>query len=405
MFPKDRLSACGDHMKLTIRSSAALTLPAGKREHIYWDDDVAGLGLRLREGGSRTWVYRYRVGNTQRKMKLGSAKAVPLVTARANAAKLEARVRLGEDPAAVREIAKRDAGYTFDLVAERFLDARRPELRPATILEYERHLRRDAKSLHRLPITAVTQADIAKLLSKATGPVSANRLRSTLHATFVWTMQQGTVLPAGNPVANTEKRTERSRDRVLSDTELKTIWAALGDDDHARILKLLILTGARADEIGGLKWRELKDDAIELPGNPVKNGRPYTILLSRPAKTIVAAIPRTDRVHVFGRDDTGFQGWSKCKLRLDQKLGDAVAAWVVHDLRRTAASGMQRLGVRVEVIERVLNHVSGSFRGVAGIYQRDAMADGVRTALQRWGRHVVSVVEGRAPTVVPLRRA
>jgi hypothetical protein len=126
-------SAAGDTMKLTIRSAAQLALPSGKRDAIFWDSEVRGFGLRLREGGDRSWVYRYRFGNTQRSIKLGNANSVPLVVARKNASLLEAEVRLGKDPAGQKAVAKQEAEYTFALVAERFLDARRPELRPATM--------------------------------------------------------------------------------------------------------------------------------------------------------------------------------------------------------------------------------------------------------------------------------
>jgi integrase len=392
-------------MKFTPRNIASLTLPAGKQETIFWDDDVAGFGLRLREGGSRTWVYRYRVGGTQRSMKLGNGNSVSLAIARKNASELEAQVRLGKDPAGQKVIAKQESEYTFELLAERFLDARRPELAQATIHEYERHLRQDAKSLHRLPITVVTQADIARLLNNAAGPVSANRLRSTLSAMFTWTMKEGVVLPRGNPAAFTHKREERARDRVLSDTAIKAVWNACGDDDYARVLRLLLLTGARAEEISCLRWGEVTDGAINLPSERTKNRRPHSIPLSKPAKSIIADLDRGKRVHVFGRDDTGFYGWAKCKQRLDEKLGTTVTPWRVHDLRRTAASGMQRLGIRVEVIERALNHVSGSYRGVAGIYQRDPLADDVRDALERWGRHIADLIIGRKSVVVPMKRA
>ena len=389
-------------MKITDKSARQVALPKGVCDRIFFDDNIRGFGVRVR-GSKRHWIYQYRIGTRQRRITLGAVAAVPLALARKNAGKLEAEVRLGRDPAMAKEAARREAENTFGAIADQFLVARRSALRPATWSEYSRHLEKSAKTLRGTPVAAVTQADIAKLLNRAAGPVSANRLRATLSAMFAWTMQQGTILPTGNPVTNTGKREEQSRVRVLSDAELRTIWAALGNDDYSTIVRLLILTGARADEIGGLRWCELRDDAIELPSDRVKNGKPHVMPLSRPARSIVDAIPRTDRVHVFGRDDTGFQGWSKCKLRLDQKLGDKFVAWRIHDLRRTAASGMQRLGVRIDVIERVLNHVSGSFRGVAGVYARDPMTDDVQNALERWGHHVISIVEGRDATVVPLR--
>ena len=120
-------------MKLTSRNVTTLALSAGKTDVIYWDDAVPGFGLRIRQAGGRGWVYRYRFGNLQRSVKLGSAGSVPLATARENASKLEAEVRLGGDPAVKKELARQEAQNTFALLAERFLDARRPELREATL--------------------------------------------------------------------------------------------------------------------------------------------------------------------------------------------------------------------------------------------------------------------------------
>jgi integrase len=222
---------------------------------------------------------------------------------------------------------------------------------------------------------------------------------------FVWALKEGIVLPHGNPAAYTHKRTETARDRVLSDGELKRVWTALGNDDFGNVIRLLTLTGQRADEIAGLRWNEVIDGSVSLPAERTKNRRAHTVPLSKPAKEILTGVERNNRVHVFGRDDTGFSGFSKAKERLDEKLGDTVAPWRVHDLRRTAASGMQRLGVRVEVIERALNHVSGSYRGVAGVYQRDPMTAEVQDALNKWGRHVMALVEGRKAVVVSMRRA
>jgi integrase len=392
-------------MKLTVSSSAKLTLPAGKQDAIFWDDDVRGFGLRLRESGERSWIYRYRFGRTQRSIKLGNATSIPIAVARKNAALLEAEVRLGKDPAAQKDVAKQEAEYTFVSLAEKFLDARRPGLRPATVHEYERHLRTDCKSLHRLPIATVTQADIAQLLNKAAGPVSANRLRATLTAMFSWVMREGVKLPDGNIASLTNKRDETSRDRVLSDQELKAIWAALDSDDYGNIVKLLILTAARRDEIAHLQWVEITDDAINLPGSRTKNKRSHIIPLSEPAKAIIASIKPIKRIHVFGRDDSGFHGWSKCKHRLDGKLDNAVANWVLHDLRRTAATRMAELGVQPHIIEAVINHVSGHKGGVAGIYNRAAYDKEKRAALTLWAEHVMALVEGRKAVVVPMKRA
>ena len=374
------------------------------QDRIEWDGKISGLGLRVR-AKSKTWIFRYRRGRIQRSMKLGRSPALSVVAARRAAERLAAELALGADPAAQKHIAKQEAEYTFASLAEKFLDARRPALRPATVHEYERHLLRDCKSLHRLPIATVTQADIARLLNNAAGPVTANRLRATLTAMFSWVMREGVKMPDGNIASLTNKRDEASRDRVLSDQELKAIWNALDSDDYGNIVKLLILTAARRDEIAHLQWGEVTDDAINLPGSRTKNKRSHLIPLSEPAKDIIASIKPSKRIHVFGRDDSGFHGWSKCRYRLDQKLGDAVADWVLHDLRRTAATRMAELGVQPHIIEAVINHVSGHKGGVAGIYNRAAYDKEKREALTLWAEHVMALVEGRKAVVVPMKRA
>ena len=162
---------------------------------------------------------------------------------------------------------------------------------------------------------------------------------------------------------------------------------------------------ARRDEIAHLQWGEVTADNITLPGSRTKNKRSHIIPLSEPAKDIITSIKPSKRIHVFGRDDSGFHGWSKCRYRLDEKLGDAVADWVLHDLRRTAATRMAELGVQPHIIEAVINHVSGHKGGVAGIYNRAAYDKEKREALTLWAEHVMALVEGRKAVVGPMRRA
>jgi integrase len=399
-------------MRLTVKSAATVRLPAGKTDHVEFDDDIAGFGLRVREGGARTWIYRYRIGSKQRSITLGSATSVPLALARANAGALEAKVRLGNDPTLEKETARAEAGNTVGALIDQYLDARASAWRPSSLRQVRRHLLVYAKPLHDLLINSMSQRNVAVLLdtiAKNSGDVTANRLRASLETFVGWVIRQGIRLPEGNVVSYTGKRKETSRSRVLTDAELKAVWTACDDTDHGAIVKLLLLSGQRAAEIGGLRWDEVKDDRIELPGERTKNKRPHSIWLSDPARAILDQFRRVGRVHVFGRDDTaGFRGWGVSKQRLDERIaksGVTMAPWVVHDLRRSAASGMQRIGIRAEVIERTLNHVSGSFRGVAGVYQRDPMSADARDAFDRWGWHVMGLVEGRAATVVPMKRA
>lgn len=395
-------------MKFTIQSTARLELPKGSKDCVFWDDDISGFGVRLREGGSRNWIYRYRIGSKQRSVILGSAKSVPLALARKNAGELEARVKLGQDPALDRENARLAADNTFGVLANQYLAAKKKGWRDRSYVEFERHLLKYAKPLHRLPITAITQRNIANLLNdiaENSGDVTANRVRATLSSLFSYILEEGVVLPAGNVASYTGKRKEDTRERVLSDAELKAIWSACEDDDFGAAIKLLILTGQREIEIGSLVWDEIHDDEIILPSERTKNHRSHVIPLSEPAKQIIANVLAIDRRHVFGRDDTGFQGWGNAKRRLDSRIAGPLPHWTIHDLRRTVATKMADLGVQPHVIEAIINHASGHKSGVAGIYNRATYAKEKREALNLWGEHVIALVEGRAPSVVPLRRA
>ena len=165
-------------------------------------------------------------------------------------------------------------------------------------------------------------------------------------------------------------------------------------------MRLLILTGQRASEISGLRWNEINfdEDLISLPAERTKNGHPHTIPLSPPVRDILRAQTRT-RELVFGISDTGFVGWHKAVRRLNERIvhktGAPLPHWTIHDLRRTLATGLQRLGVRLEVTEAILNHVGGSRSGVAGIYQRHDWAAEKRRALDAWAAHVLAVVSGK----------
>jgi integrase len=397
-------------MRLTLKSVAGLKLPEGKSDYIVFDDDVRGFGVRLRASGSRSWIYQYRIGTKQRRMVLGSAKSVPLALARQNASKLEAKIKLGGDPAMEKEAARRAASDTFDALAEQYLDVHRSRWRPRSEDGVRRHLTLYAKPLHRLPIAAISQRDVAHLLgalAKEAGDVTSNRVRASLSAFFGWVVREGVHMPAGNVASYTNKREERSRDRVLSDTELKAIWVACRDDDYGKILKLLALTGQRGGEIAGLRWDEVHDDQIILPAERTKNHRTHVVPLSDAAKAILGTVNGRGRVHVFGRDDTGFKGWDAAKEALDARIAAdrPLPHWTTHDIRRTVATGMAELGIQPHVIEAVLNHVSGHKGGVAGIYNRATYDREKREALNLWAEHVTALVESRKAVVVPMKRA
>ncbi len=216
---------------------------------------------------------------------------------------------------------------------------------------------------------------------------------------------------SANPVVNTGKNQERSRARVLSPAELKLVWDNVGADDqgnqYASIIKLLLLTGARANDIACLGWSEIADGQIVLPAERVKNQREHVLPLSPAAAEIIERQPKRDgRDLIFGDRAGGFSGWSRCKERLDARIakanGKPLPAFTVHDLRRSVATHMAEIGVQPHIIEAVLNHVSGHKGGIAGIYNRATYEKDKRDASIRWADWLTATVAGLKSKVVPL---
>lgn len=392
-------------MYFSEKNTSKLVLPPDKTDHVWWDEDVSGFGLRVRESGSRTWIYRYRTGAKQRSMVLGSATSVPLSVAKKNAAMLEAKVKLGEDPQLAKQTARQEAENAFGALALQYLAARKPELRHISYRDNERYLLNYSKPLHRVPVASISQRSVANLLNSvanSSGPVASNRLRSALSAFFGWVMREGVRMPEGNPAANTNKCQERARERVLTDDELKKIWSACANDDFGHVVKLLILTGQRRGEIGALRWNEVHDTQIVLSAERTKNKRTHTIPLSDSVLSILAQIERGNRTSVFGRFNRGYQNFTLAKRDLDSRA--KVEGWTLHDLRRTAVTGMAGIGIQPHIIEAVVNHVSGHKAGIAGIYNRATYDREKREALNLWAEHVMALVEGRKSAVVSMRR-
>jgi integrase len=435
-------------MKLTAKGIRALELPDGKSDHLFWDDDIPGFGLRLRAGGSRSWVFQYALGDKQRRLSLGTATPESFTKHKAEdgtiklgireqAAQLHARVKLGQDPAGEKTENRKRASDTFEAIAKRYLAAKKSSTRPGTYQETERHILKHSKTLNGLQVAKISRRDISTLIGTIkdnSGPVAANRVRSTLSDFFSWSMSEGIDGLENNPVLNTNKSEEKPRDRVLKDHELRTIWKHAGDDHYGSIIKLLMLTGQRADEIASLQWSEITETtvperrvtdairlpqfnikAIDLPAERTKNKKPHIIPLSDASATVLAEQPqRADnngelRDFVFGIGQKGFSGWSRCKERLDERiekaLGKPLEHWTPHDLRRTMSTLMNdRLGVLPHVVEAILNHVSGSKGGVAGVYNKALYLRERAEALNLWADHLMGIVEGQESNITPFKR-
>ncbi len=405
-------------MRLNQRIVDGLTLPPGKRDYVAWDDEVPGLGVRI-QGEKRTWICRFRVRGlgSQRQVTLGPVAALKLKDAREAAGQYIAGAKKGTDVAAAEREAAATARLAAEVVSTRRLDAivtrykvhAAKTLRPSTVREVVRYLDRHWKPLHDHIADELDRRTIVARLEEIaaeSGPIAANRGKAYLSAAIAWGVERGLLSQnpcMGVPTIGKETR----RDRTLTDQEVRTLWQALPGGDFGDILKLLLLLGQRRSEVADMAWSELDFDKAEwvIPAERSKNHKPHSVPLPEAALAILKGRRRRpDRSYVFGVGRRGgFSGFGACKGRLDKATG--LPPWVVHDLRRTAATGLQRLGIRLEVTEALLNHVSGSRGGIVGVYQRYGFETEKRAAIEAWAAHLLGVVEGREPAskVVPLR--
>ncbi len=405
-------------IRLSDTTVAAASCPAGRRDVLIFDVALRGFGVRITAKGARVFLYQYRVGAKVRRQRLGEWPGLTTPQARRLAEVLRGTVNAGGDPVATRRaeraaaLSAEDAArrqvvadaLTVAVVVEQWrathLATRRPSYQAAASARLRTalapHLDAPAAGLtHTLALEAVDTA------LRDAGPIAANRVRAYARACFGWAHARG-MLPL-NPFAAVPKPAqERSRDRVLSDAEMARIWQAsarLGSPWQA-IVRLLILTGQRRSEVAGMTWSEVALDGPALlwsmPGARTKNGHAHDIPLSAPAAAIIAVAPRFKGCPLplsDGRPKPP-SGFGKAKARLDALIaqdGLPLDPWTLHDLRRTVATGLQRQGVRLEVTEAVLNHVSGSRGGIVGVYQRHAWAVEKRAALDAWAAHVVGL--------------
>jgi integrase len=374
-----------------------------------WDDGLPGFGVRINPT-NRQWVVQYRASGKSRRETIGRVDRIPLEMARTAARRSLAKVELGADPQAEKVEARARASITLGSVAERYLANSKDRLKPRSYEETERNLVKHWGSLHPVPAHKITRAIIASRLEEIaanSGPIASNRSRAALSALFSWAMGAGIV--DENPVAGAIKLADEvSRDHVISDSELAAVWHACRDDDHGYIVRLLLLTGQRRDEIGSMVWSEVDlDRAVwTIPAKRTKNGRPHDVPLSLPVVEILRGLPRREgRSFIFGGGQGGFSGWSKSKARLDARIakaGNEVRHWRLHDLRRTAATRMAELGTLPHVIEAVLNHLSGHQAGVAGIYNRASYSMEKREALDQWASHVTRLASAQRDQEIPL---
>ena len=403
-------------MKLTQASVKGLSLHSGSRDKLFFDDELPGFGFRIRDGGKRTWIAQYRLGKKQRRLTIGTVTNTTAEEARKRAKAILSKVHLGTDPQIEKAEARVQASSTVQSAVERYLCERAPLLKLRSLAEVQRHLRKHFAALSEMPLAKVTRAQVAAelaIIAKQNGPFAANRARAALSSLYSWAMGEG--LADRNPVIGTNKATnEIARDRVLSPLELSAIWQEAGDGDYAAIVKLLVLTGQRREEVGGMLWSEVDLDGSiwRIRADRTKNGLPHDLPLSPPAIAILRDRAKRERRDlVFGTCEGPFQGWSNAKSALDTRVlarlrkkdkKAQLAPWRLHDIRRTVATRLGDMGVLPHVVEAILNHVSGHKAGVAGVYNRASHAAEKRRALDLWAEHIAEVTTGQPSKVTQL---
>ena len=428
--------------KVTVAGKPTIHLPPSEGVVELWDSIVPGLALRVGYGGKRTYTVTTRINGDQVRRRVGTTDTHKLSEARdaardilRDAAKgIDSHSKQAKKRNALREqqeAAKAD-GQTFRAVAEAWLtDSRKrggANLRSKQRIE-RRLERRVFSKLGALPIAEITRADVSALVGNIAHkhPIAANRTLADMRRVFNWAVRNDRL--AASPAMGVEPPGEaKSRERVLSDAEIERLWRGFDElgSPQGSIFKLLLLTGARRNEVGGMRWAELENGNWILPSVRAKNKREHLWPLSAMAKALLDSTPRVDgSAFVFpaqfkGRDpetgertvDRPVSSWGWIKWQLDKTVAETaakeagepldmgkhgLAPWTIHDLRRTVVTGMnEALGIEPHIIEAVVGHVSGSAKsGVAGVYNRASYLPQRKNALERWAEHIKEIASGR----------
>jgi integrase len=367
-------------MKLTDITLRALQAPA-TGVTVYFDDTLTGFGVRVSQAGTKSFVLTH--GTRRQRETLGRVGVVSLQEARAEAKRRLAEYTLGKD---------KPRAMGWDSAKSEYLAEKITKLKPRTHAAYTYILNRHFK-YNTTKLAELSPHDLRTSLNrlKAT-PGEQQRAFVILRAFIRWAHRQHYL--DRNPMERMQApHSYVPRARILTNAELVRVWNATEDDTFGKIVKLLILTGQRRGEITQLTGSMVADDTITIPAWLAKNSREHTFPLSSMAKTILnpPLSASTCYFPALGKT-TPFNGFSKCKPKLERRCG--VSDWTLHDLRRTFASGLASIGIALPVIERLLNHVSGSFGGIVGVYQRYDFFPEMRDAIARWEEHIRTIVKG-----------
>jgi integrase len=358
------------------------------------DAGKPGLYLVIQPSGKKSWAVRYRIDGKPRKLTL---KGLPsLAVAHTLAQQALDKVAQGSDPASERPVPVRKPDL-FRTVAAEFIKRHVNEnTRASYANDVRRRFTKDIlPQLGDMDIRQVTRLDVNRVLDAVAdrgGGLSGNVIHSMLRSLFAYAVDRGNI--DVSPMAAMKKPLkEGSRDRVLSDSEISRLWIACEGLGYpgGPFVQVLLLTGQRRTEVGGMRWDELnlEERVWHLPGERAKNGKPHSIPLSDAVIEIINSVPKIGSYVFSSGGGYPFIGYHRAKVAIDV-IDPLDGNWVLHDLRRTVATNMAKLHVPLQVAEAVLNH-TGTLGGIAGVYNKHTYADEKRKALETWANYVVGL--------------
>ncbi|QJB70713.1 tyrosine-type recombinase/integrase [Parasphingorhabdus halotolerans] len=372
---------------LTDISIRALSNPK-KGQTTYWDASMSGFGVRISQGGTKTFVVVH--GVERRRFTIGRYPAITLKQARDKAKELQAGLTLGL-------IDKRPSPPYLEALAL-YLEASSLKNRPGTVSEYRRMLTTHF-AFGRKRLNEITRADIQTKLNRLKDTPSEQRHAFVAMKVFLnWAVREEYL--SSNPIISMQPPSrQRSRERVLQPEELAEIYKKACDCPwpYGPIVQLLALTGQRRGEIGGLRWSWIDQDKrlISFPANFTKNRRLHVLPYGEQVAEVLKNLPEhVGSDFVFPGRKSGasnFNSWSKSKRAFDVTL-KGVEPYVLHDLRRTYSSTLAQLGTPIHVTEKLLNHVSGTISGVAAIYNRHSYLEEMREAVENFETYLGNII-------------
>jgi len=396
-MPKRRLT------ELTVHK-----LPPAAATYLVWDTHQRGLAIRIQPTGRKAWYVVYSRRGRPRWLHLGDAGVIGLADARQMAAEAMLAVAKGKDPAAEKR-AQRGSG-SFEELAQRYVETYAKKNNKSW-QQPDRLVRRYLlPRWGKLQAAAIVRADVKTLMGSIAAPVLANQILAAASAIFSWAVKEEIV--AGNPCRGVDRNETKSRERVLSDSDLPRFWSALDDTGlvASSALKMILLSGQRPGEVSHMRREHIVDGWWEMPGEPVpalgwpgtKNSQTHRIWLPAPAQALLAELDdKAAEGFVFaGPGGRPVDGLDAAMRAICAKLG--VERATPHDLRRTHGSTITALGFGRDAMNRIQNHREG---GIASVYDRHGYAEETKRVMNSVASKIIALVEGRSAggKVVPLR--